>query len=130
MTDRPDSPPDPDDYTPRDPDEREALVRDGLMDKVRRTAGRVPFVPEALAAWFCAQDPATPVRVKAALIAALAYFVVPVDAVPDIIAGLGFTDDATVFYAAYRMMRDHITDAHRDRAERILGRGAGGGAED
>lgn len=126
MSDDTDPPPDPEAYTSRDPNEREALVRDGLMDKVRRTAGSVPFVPEALSAWYCAQDPATPARVKVALIAALAYFVVPIDAVPDFIAGLGFTDDATVFYAAYRMMRDHISDTHRAKADSVLGRNGGG----
>lgn len=107
-------------FTPNDPKDQERLVRDGIMDKVRKTMGRVPFVADALAAYFCARDPATPTRVRAVLIAALAYFVVPLDAVPDFIAVLGFTDDATVFYAAYRMLRGHISAEHRAKANAVL----------
>jgi len=113
---------DSDFFTPDEPEERERLVRDGIMDKVRRTVGKVPFVPDALAAYYCAQDPKTPARVKLALFAALAYFVVPIDAVPDFIAVLGFTDDATIFYATYRLLSGHITDAHRAKVNEVLER--------
>src|SRR3546814_16423891 len=75
----------------------ERTVRRGFWRKIARVAGRVPFADEAVAAYFCALDPTTPGRVKATILAALAYFVLPADMVPDIVAGLGFTDDATVF---------------------------------
>src|SRR3546814_3525110 len=51
---------------------------------------------EAAAAWYCARDPETSMRVKATLLAALAYFVMPADFIPDFVAVFGFTDDATV----------------------------------
>lgn len=100
----------------------EGLVRNGMIDKVRRTLGRVPFAEEAAAAYYCAIDPATPAHVKGILVAALAYFIMPADAVPDIIAGLGFTDDAAVFWAAWNAVRSHVTDAHTNRARDLLRR--------
>ena len=96
-------------------------VERGFWTKARRTLGRVPFVEEAVAAYFCATDRDTPLQVKAILMGALAYFVVPTDMIPDFIAGLGFADDAAVLYAALRMVAPYIQDQHRDRAREALG---------
>ena len=98
----------------------EAKVAQGFWGKLRRSVGRVPFLEEAVSAYYCAFDPQTPRPVKAMLLAALAYFVVPSDLIPDFIAGLGFTDDATVLYATLRLVTSHIRDSHRDRARRRL----------
>lgn len=106
----------------RTPEENEKIVTEGFVEKARRTLGRIPFSDEAIAAYFCATDPATPNRVRITLMAALAYFVVPVDMVPDFIAVLGFTDDAAVFWAAWRSVSGHVTDAHRARARDFLGK--------
>ena len=84
--------------------------------------GRVPFLDEAVAAYYCAADPKTPHRVQAVLLGALGYFVVPTDMIPDFIAGLGFSDDAAVLAAAIGAVRRHITDDHRARARGALGR--------
>ena len=95
-------------------------VRDGFWRKVRASAAKIPFATDAVAGYYAAMDPATPARVKMLLFAALAYFVVPTDAVPDFIAALGFTDDAAVFLAAWRMVRDHVRPDHHDRARAAL----------
>ncbi|WNK00397.1 YkvA family protein [Thalassospiraceae bacterium LMO-JJ14] len=105
----------------RTPEENEKIVAEGFADKARRTLGRIPFSHEAAAAYYCAIDPATPTRVRITLMAALAYFVVPVDMVPDFIALLGFTDDAAVFWAAWRSVSGHVSDKHRERARSFLG---------
>lgn len=99
----------------------EQTVREGFWKKMSRYAGRIPFAEEAAAAWFCARDPLTPLRVKATLLAALAYFVLPADFVPDIIAGFGFTDDATVLMAALGLVSSHIKPAHKKAARKALG---------
>lgn len=99
----------------------EKTVRLGFWVKLAKVAGKIPFAEDAAAAWFCARDPKTPFRVKATLMAALAYFVVPTDLVPDFITGLGFTDDATVLMAAVGLVSSHLTDAHRNAARRALG---------
>ena len=94
--------------------------------KLRRYARKLPFLDHLLAAYYCALDPATPLRAKAVLFGALAYFVLPVDVVPDWIAGLGFTDDAAVLAAAIRSILPHIADRHHISARRALDRLAGG----
>ena len=100
----------------------QARVERSFWDKVRRTLGRVPFLEEAVAAYFCARDPATPPQVKAVLIGALAYFVIPTDLIPDFIAAMGFVDDAAVFYAALKTVAPHITAGHREQAHAALDR--------
>ena len=60
-------------------------------------------------------------RVKGVLLAALAYFVIPTDAIPDFVAGLGFTDDAAVLAVAISMVSRHMTPQHRERARAALG---------
>ncbi len=109
-------------YDPRSHARNRGRVERGFWTKVRRTLGRVPFVEEAVAAYFCATDRNTPLQVKAILMGALAYFVVPTDMIPDFIAALGFTDDAAVFYAALRIVAPHIKERHRDRAREALDR--------
>ena len=108
----------------RKPDDRfdddEALVVENLGAKLRRTAGRVPFIDDAVASFYAARDPGTPAGVKAAVMAALAYFIVPTDLVPDFIAALGYTDDATVFYGAWRLLSPHLKPAHTEKARAFL----------
>jgi len=104
----------------------EARVRRGFWRKLAGHAGKLPFLDEALAGYYCAIDPATPLRAKAVLMAALAYFVLPGDLVPDLLPGLGFTDDAAVIYAALRTVGAHVTAGHRARARTALARLAAG----
>jgi uncharacterized membrane protein YkvA (DUF1232 family) len=98
-----------------------ATVEASFWDKLRRNLGRVPFLEEAVAAYYCARDRETPPRVKAVLMGALAYFVVPIDMIPDIVAWVGFTDDAAVLAIAIQTVAPHIKPRHRDRARHALG---------
>lgn len=99
---------------------REARVRRGFWPTLKRAARHVPFLDELVAAYYCALDRRTPTRVRAMLIGALAYFVLPIDAVPDILAGIGFTDDVTVLLGVIGLVRAHIRDEHRMAARRAL----------
>jgi len=98
----------------------EEIVRRGFWKKARKVAARLPFAEDLLAAWYCAFDRDTPLQVKAALIGALAYFVLPFDAVPDVLPFLGFADDAAILATALRMVANHLTPAHRAAAQRKL----------
>ena len=95
-------------------------VSAGFRSKLKRVAKRIPFTQDLLAAYYCALDPKTPSRVRATLLAALAYFVLPLDAIPDFLLGFGFTDDATVLLAAISLVASHIDDDHREAARRAL----------
>lgn len=98
----------------------EAKFGTDFMARLKRVAKRVPFAEDLLAAWFCARDPATPRRVRMTLLAALGYFVLPVDAIPDFMPLIGFTDDAAVIAAAIAAVAGSITPAHRERARNAL----------
>lgn len=98
----------------------ETTVRRNFWQKARKNIGRVPFTEEAVAAFYCATDSATPMAIRATLFGALAYFVLPFDAIPDFFVGLGFTDDAAILVAAFTAARMHITEAHRARARAWL----------
>ncbi|HQS16051.1 YkvA family protein [Reyranella sp.] len=98
----------------------ETTVRRNFWQKARRNLGRVPFTEDAVAAFYCASDSATPLPIRATLFGALAYFVLPFDAIPDLLLGLGFTDDAAILVAAFTAARMHITEDHRARARAWL----------
>ena len=100
----------------------ELRVRKGFWPKMRRTAARIPFARQAVAAWYAAQDPKTPLAAKGLILGALAYFVMPVDAIPDIFAGIGFTDDAAVIAAVLATLGAHLKPRHHDQAAQALKR--------
>ncbi len=85
-----------------------------------RVAARLPFAEDVAAAYYCARDPATPRRVKLTLLAALAYFVLPTDAIADFLPLLGFADDAAVIATAIATVSGSITPEHRARAKSAL----------
>jgi uncharacterized membrane protein YkvA (DUF1232 family) len=98
----------------------EAAIARDFWPKLKRSLARIPFAEDVLAAFYCAFDPATPLKVKGILLAALAYFIIPFDVIPDFILGLGFTDDMAVLYTAISLIRSHMTQAHRDKAKQTL----------
>lgn len=99
---------------------REKEVREKFWRTAKRAARRVPFMDEVVAAYYCALDRDTPLRVRGTLLAALAYFILPTDFIPDFLFGLGFTDDVAVLTAAIASVRAHITPAHRAAARQSL----------
>ena len=96
-------------------------TRRKLIPKLLRVAGRIPFADDLAAAYYCAIDAETPMKAKLVLFAALGYFVLPVDMIPDVVTGLGFTDDATVLATALGVVGAHIREPHRIAARRLLG---------
>ncbi len=101
----------------------EERVRREFWHKVRRVAVQLPFAEDLLAAWYCAFDRETPTEVRAALIGALAYFVLPFDVMPDVMPMLGFADDAAVLVTALRLVANHLLPEHRAAAQRAIERG-------
>ena len=95
-------------------------MRARFWPTVKRALRAIPFMEDVAAAYFAMLDPATPTVARLTLIAALAYFVAPFDIIPDMIAGLGFADDATVLLAAITAVQGSIRDEHRAAARRAL----------
>jgi uncharacterized membrane protein YkvA (DUF1232 family) len=98
-------------------------VRRDFWAKAKRFAAQLPFAEDLLTAYYCAFDRDTPVQVKAGLVGAIAYFVLPYDMLPDLLPGLGFADDAAVLASAIRLVAEHIRPEHREAARAALARG-------
>jgi uncharacterized membrane protein YkvA (DUF1232 family) len=98
----------------------EEKVREGFMPKIRKVAAKVPFAADALSVWWAARDPETPTAAKGMIFAALAYFVLPTDAIPDILPAIGFTDDAAVFAALVAILGKTIKPRHKEAAQAFL----------
>lgn len=100
----------------------EQRVTAGFWPKFRKVAAQVPFARDALSVWYCARDPDTPAAAKGLMMAALAYFVMPLDALPDFLGVIGFTDDAAVFAALLAVIGKNLKDSHRRAADDLLTR--------
>lgn len=98
----------------------EARVKRRFWSKLRRAIGHIPFAEDAVAMYYCALDSATPLTARATLLAALAYFIIPTDMLPDFVVGIGYTDDATVLATALAMVAKYITPEHREKARVAL----------
>lgn len=100
---------------------RARKVEKGFWPVFRKAFRQLPFSRDVVAGYYCAMDPLTPRRVRAILLAALAYFVLPFDAVPDLLALVGFSDDIAVLAAAIAAVRAYLRPEHYDKADDALG---------
>jgi uncharacterized membrane protein YkvA (DUF1232 family) len=98
----------------------EATVLRDFWGKFTRLAARIPFAEDLLTAYYCAFDRTTPSHVRFALIAALAYFISPLDILPDLLPIVGLTDDAAVLAGAVRLVWGNIKPEHREAARQRL----------
>lgn len=98
----------------------EQRVARGFWPKIRKVASQVPFAADALSLWWCARDPTTPTAAKGMVMAALAYFVLPTDAIPDVLPVLGFTDDAAVIAALIAIVGKNLKSRHKEAAKAFL----------
>jgi len=99
-------------------------VRRDFWAKLKHFAGQVPFVEDVVAAYYCALDPATPMRVRGILLAAFVYFIFRFRTCPlrwlGRLPDLGFTDDSAVVSAVFGLS-SHITSKRLPRPQqRVL----------
>ena len=107
--------------SPNEDARRERRVRARFWRTAKRAARHIPFMEDVAAGYFAAIDRKTPLRVRGTLLAALAYFVMPLDMIPDFIVAFGFTDDLAVLTAAMTAIRGHIRPEHHEAARSALG---------
>jgi uncharacterized membrane protein YkvA (DUF1232 family) len=100
----------------------EAGLRRRLWRKLLREAASLPFAEEVLTAHYCAFDRKTPLYVKAVLVGAIVYFVVPDHLIPKYVSLVGLADDAAVIAVAIKAVSTHIKPEHREAARRTLAR--------
>lgn len=100
----------------------EASLRRKVWRRLLREAASLPLAEQLLTAHYCAFDRRTPLYVKAILVGAIAYFVMPDRLIPKSISLIGFADDAAVLGAAIKAVALHIKPEHREAAQRTLAR--------
>ena len=83
------------------------------------TAGR-EVVEKALILYYTAQNPNVPAWAKGVVVGALTYFISPVDAIPDILVGMGFTDDLGVLLAAIATVSVYINADTKEQAKQKM----------
>lgn len=93
----------------------------GLSDKLSQTAKKagLKVVYYVLLLYYALQSPKISVKEKTLIIGALGYFILPLDLVPDVIAGAGFLDDAAALLAVIKMLTC-IDDDIKSRAKEQL----------
>ena len=105
---------------PEQAEEKQARIKKRFWPTVRKALNAIPFMDEVVAAYYAMLDPQTPRAARMTLIGALAYFVMPIDLIPDFIVSLGFVDDASVLTAALAAVGGSIRPEHREAARRAL----------
>ena len=93
-----------------------------FWDKVShyaKAAGR-EVLETALKLYYSARDEDTPAWAKTTIIGALGYFILPLDAIPDIIAITGYTDDLSVLGLAVASVARHIKPEHKEKAKEMV----------
>lgn len=100
----------------------EERVREGFLPKIRKVAAKIPFAADVLSVWWAARDPETPMAAKGMMLAGLAYFVLPTDALPDLLPVIGFTDDAAVIAALMAILGKTLKPRHKEAAQAFLAR--------
>ena len=79
------------------------------------SAGR-SVVEMALQLYFLIVDAGTPAHIKAFCLGPLGYFILPADAIPDIIPVVGYSDDLGVLALALATVASYITPEIKERA--------------
>ena len=101
-------------------EEKKKLISSDFLPKAAKFASKLPFVRDLAAGYYCMADRSTPKAIKGAILIPLVYFVIPVDAVPDILPAAGFTDDIAVWLAAVKGFGGYINDDHYRSADELL----------
>jgi uncharacterized membrane protein YkvA (DUF1232 family) len=85
-------------------------------------AAGAAVVEKALALYYCALDAETPTWARGIIYGALGYFILPIDAIPDTIPVIGFTDDLGVLVAAIGAVAAHMKPRHTEQAKATMAR--------
>ncbi|MFM2624888.1 YkvA family protein [Vibrio owensii] len=104
------------DQTMQAPDEKTFWRK--MKNSVKKAGEEIAVM--GIKSWLAMADSNTSVRHRAILGGALAYFVLPTDMVPDVLAGVGFTDDMAALTLAANSVGNAITDEHEEQAREKL----------
>jgi uncharacterized membrane protein YkvA (DUF1232 family) len=106
------------DYDHDEFDKPDGYSESRFWDKVKKYAkvAGSEVIEKALWLFYAAQRPETPAWAKAVIYGALAYFILPADAIPDLVPLAGYTDDLGALAAAIGMVSLYISDDVKEKA--------------
>jgi uncharacterized membrane protein YkvA (DUF1232 family) len=86
------------------------------LKKFSKKAGS-SVVYAVLLLFYTLQKPEVPVKVKGVIIGALGYFILPLDLIPDVIGGVGYTDDLGALGIALFQVAMYIDEDVKNKAK-------------
>ena len=89
-----------------------------LFNKIKKYAKTVGFelLYKVFQLYYVLQKPDVPQECKLIIMGALAYFVLPVDVIPDVIPVVGYSDDLAVIGVALLVVSTYIDDEVNHKA--------------
>ena len=95
---------------------------DSFWKKMKRVAGKagIKVVYLALLLYYMLIDEAVDLKSKITIVAALGYFIFPLDIIPDLLPVIGFTDDLSVLMFALSVVKGKINETHRLKARNTM----------
>lgn len=86
------------------------------ITSVIKKAG-LTLIYKALQLYYVTENPNCPMKIKAAIFAALGYFISPIDIIPDITPFVGYSDDAGAIALALTLAHIYINDTVKQKAK-------------
>lgn len=88
-----------------------------FWDKVKKIAKKagLKVMCYALTLYYVLQKDDVPVAEKGIIIGALGYFILPIDLIPDFIAGLGYTDDIGAMLITIKKSMDYVDEEVKNK---------------
>jgi uncharacterized membrane protein YkvA (DUF1232 family) len=86
-----------------------------FWDKVKSQAAKAgrELIEKGLVLYYTWEDSDTPTWAKATIVGALGYFISPIDAVPDVLPVVGYSDDLAVLVGALAAVASSIKKSHQ-----------------
>ena len=89
------------------------------VQKFSKKAG-TSLVYAVLLLYYTLQKPEVPLKVKATIVGALGYFILPLDIIPDLAVGVGYADDLSVILFALVQVALYVDDEIKMQAKSKL----------
>lgn len=98
------------------------FTKDTFWDKLKGNFSKISnsTIEMALTLYYAFRDEETPTWAKSVIAGALGYFIFPLDAVPDLLPMLGYSDDIMVLTAAITTIGFNIKDRHKEKAKATI----------
>jgi len=90
-----------------------------LLRKLHRSAEKlgIKLLFYVFILYFLVSDKDIPLKTRLVFMAALGYFILPMDLISDLLPGLGFTDDLTFILYALSTGSEYITEEIKEKAK-------------